>query len=93
MLKHEVPGQTSLAVPRLRLCASTAGGMGSIPGGEAKIPGFLPRSLRVTPSMPLVFCVITEAVAAVAQPHGQIRITWVATPSDSVCWRGSCTRT
>ena len=37
--------------------------------------------------------VITEAMVAVAQPHRQIRITWVATPPDSVCWRGSCTRT
>ena len=29
---------TSLAVQWLRLCISTAGGMGSIPGGGTKIP-------------------------------------------------------
>ena len=70
-LKHEVPDQTSLAVLWLRLRASTAGGIGSIPGQEAKIPGFLPSecSLCFTPSMPLIFCVITEALVAMAQPH------------------------
>ena len=37
LIRKTLPG-TSLAVQWLRLCASTAGGMGSIPGWGTKIP-------------------------------------------------------
>ena len=38
---------TSLAVQRLRLCASTAGGAGSIPGWGTKIPHAVRRGQKV----------------------------------------------
>ena len=38
-------GWDSLAVQWLELCASTAGGMGSIPGWEIKIPHAVQRGL------------------------------------------------
>ena len=38
ILLFKMASGTSLVVQRLRFCASTAGGMGSIPGGGTKIP-------------------------------------------------------
>ena len=35
---HKIPLETSLVVQWLRLCPSTAGGTGSIPGWGTKIP-------------------------------------------------------
>ena len=38
ILQKKIKTGTSVAVQWLRLCASTAGGMGSIPGRGTKIP-------------------------------------------------------
>ena len=43
-LKKKTDGRTSLAVQWLRLCASSAGGIGSIPGWGTKIPHAVPCS-------------------------------------------------
>ena len=44
--KQKLLGGTSLAVQWLRLCVSTAGGMGSIPGWGPKIPHAAQRGQR-----------------------------------------------